>query len=359
MRMNSEMRMNIIILALSLSFALLVVSCAGETSHSLSEAERILPENPDSALTILGRVNMDDLRKESDRAYHALLTTEVRYKSGLDETDDSLISIATDYYNLKDNEIRRARAFYQKSIIECNAGDYGNALISLMHAEETASSLGDTLRLALIHRSMGDAFDMMSNPKTAIGYYQKSYDEFKSINDSVYSPWALLEVARANYNATNYAETINITMGQLSTIDNNMNILRAEAFSLLGRSHQSLNNNDMAVYYLTRLHGEYPAEMTQKDWNSLGIASLKLGNLQFALECEDSAKALSDSQVLLSYYIADANKDYDRSLQILKNEINDFNGLTLEKFSRNTEKILLEQFSLSQEKAILEKIKKL
>lgn len=149
-------------------FILLLGACTNGISRSLDEANRLINEKPDSALWIVESIDAENLSTESDKALYALLLTEARYKTGIDETNDSLISIATDYYHLQDKNPLRARAYYQKGMVNINAKEYSDALLSLMIAEETAAANKDTLRLALIHRSMGDAFGKIENPKTAI-----------------------------------------------------------------------------------------------------------------------------------------------------------------------------------------------
>lgn len=309
----------------SVSYAILLLmslyGCHNETSVMLEKADRLIQENPDSALSIVEEINPDNLSNEREKAFYALLLTEALYKTGIDQTDDSIINIATTYYHLKENNPLRARAYYQKGMIHNNAGEYSNAFLSLMLAEETASANQDTRQLALIHRSMADTFASIKNSKSAVHYYTQSYEEFSSINDSIYSNDALCDIATANYNATNYQEaisTLKILLPRIETAEDRQ--LIPYILDLMGSSYQALNQYDDAISIFTRLHNEYPYMMKPSAWNNLGLSYLMSGNLEKAKECEDSIKALTDEPSWLSYRIADVSGDYPKALSLLKVE---------------------------------------
>lgn len=339
-----------------LFFILLWAACSDNASRSLAEADSLLVENPDSALSIVEAVNPEDLSQESDKALYALLLTEARYKTGTDETNDSLITLATDYYHLQDRNPLRARAYYQKGMIESNAKEYSDALLSMMIAEETATAVKDTLLLALIHRSMGDAFENMRSYRISIDYYQKSYDEFRAVNDSVYTLFALYDLARAYHNATEYQvaiDTANVLLTKAEDIGSIQFI--PYCLDLLGDCYQSLHANKDAISILTRLHKDYPKEMKPSNWDRLGLAYLNSGDLKKAQECEDSLKAVSDEQWWLSYRIADAKGDYPKALALLEVEYHDENKIFLDWISRRSEKGLLDQYALLKESSDREK----
>lgn len=330
--------------------------CHSETSAMLESADNIMQENPDSALSIVEGINPDDLSDEGEKAFYALLLTEARYRTGIDQTDDSIINIATTYYHLKENNPLRARAYYQKGMIQNNAGEYSNAFLSLMLAEETASANQDTRQLALIHRSMADTFASIKNSKSAVHYYTQSYEEFSSINDSIYSNDALCDIATANYNATNYQEAINtlkILLPRIEAAEDRQ--LIPYILDLMGSSYQALGQYNQAISVITRLHNEYPSMMKPSSWNDLGLSYLMSGNLEKARECEDSIKALTDEPSWLSYRIADESGNYHKALSLLKVEYQDGNNFFIDWVSRSAEKDLLDQYARLKENMRLEK----
>lgn len=325
-------------------------SCELIYDSKLTLADKIMQEKPDSALSVLNKINGKNIWLSCDKALYSLLLTEALYKTGVDETNDSLISIAVNYYKLKEQDPLRARAYYQKGMIQANGNNYSDALLSFMLAEETASLTENIKQLALIHRAMGDTFERMRNSRTSVSYYQKSYDEFKSINDTTYTTWALYDLARAYYNSAQYEDCVKIAKDCLHSAEKrDDDNLKACALSLLGGAYELNNNNEDAIYYLRRLHKEYPSDMSVKDWNSLGIAYLYSGNLHKAKECEDSIKKKTSEQSWLSYLTAYHVKDYKTALELLRSEYRDACNTSIENMSRTSEKKSARQIWFNQE----------
>lgn len=343
-------------ISIGMIFMLTLSGCHNKTSPLLEKADRLMRENPDSALSIMEAFNPRNLSDDREKAFHALLLTEARYMTGTDQTDDSIINIATTYYHLRDNDPLRARAYYQKGMIHNNSGQYSSAMLSLMLAEETAAANNDIRLLALIHRSMADTFCSMNNPRTAVSYYTKSYDEFCLANDSVYVNDALYDIAKAHHNATNYQEAVDVLKKLLPKVESSGNRqLIPYILDVMGTSCQFMGNDSEAISVLTRLHDEYPSEMKPSNWNDLGLAYLRSGNLGKAEECEDSIKALTAEPSWLSYRIADTKGDFGKALTLLKKEYHDGDMFFIDWVSRSAEKDLLDQYAALKESAMRER----
>jgi len=67
---------------------------------------------PDSALHLLQEIRPEELNSLEDQAYHALLLTEVKDKNFIQQTEDSLIRIAVQYYDSTKNIPMQARSYY-------------------------------------------------------------------------------------------------------------------------------------------------------------------------------------------------------------------------------------------------------
>lgn len=331
-----------------LATALLALSygCNSRADALLERANSLMREHPDSALTIIESIDPDRLSDDEDKAFYALLMTEARYYTGPDQTEDSLINIAASYYHLRDNNPLRARAYYQKGMIHANAGQYSSAFLALMLAEETASALNDTKLLALIHRSIADTYCFIENPKTAVNYYTQSYEEFMAVNDTVYAYDGLYDIARANYNATNYQtalDTLQVLLPKTEAFREQASI--PYILDLLAKSYMEVGKYSEAVSAYTRLHNEYPTNMNPSTWNNLGLAYLNLRDIAKARECEDSIKRITNEPSWLSYKIATTTNDYPTALRLLQGEYKDTDKFFLEWVSRSAEKDLLDQYA--------------
>ena len=118
---------------------LATIACNSGHDSELTLAEQHMGDNPEQSLSILNSINPDSLDGDQEKARYALLLTEAEYWNGTDETDDSLISVATEYYNGKESDPKRMKAFYYKGVVKRFARDYGDALMAFMQAEKTAS----------------------------------------------------------------------------------------------------------------------------------------------------------------------------------------------------------------------------
>ena len=89
------------ILLLLLAFT----ACGDKSSLTdvLNRAETLMNEHPDSSLTLLRTLTLDDFQQESNRARYALLHSQALDKNYIDVTGDSLISVAVEYYKDKDD----------------------------------------------------------------------------------------------------------------------------------------------------------------------------------------------------------------------------------------------------------------
>ena len=93
-------------IVLIFSLLLFCVSCKEEALQKMRRADSIMNSNCDSALVLLSQIDGAKLCSNSGRAYYALLLTEARYKNFIPLENDSLISIATEYYTEEFSSIR-------------------------------------------------------------------------------------------------------------------------------------------------------------------------------------------------------------------------------------------------------------
>ena len=79
--------------------------CTSSHVHkALNDVESYIMERPDSALAVLDTMDRNLLKRERLRAPHALLHAMALDKNYIDVTDDSLASVAVEYYSKKGPE---------------------------------------------------------------------------------------------------------------------------------------------------------------------------------------------------------------------------------------------------------------
>lgn len=173
----------------------------------LESANTMMKECPDSALSILQGINETDM-KQAYRMRYAVLLTEAKYKTYQTPLNDSLISIAAEYYDRDIDNIERLRAYYYKGCVLNENKDHTEAVVALLNAERTGKILKDSYWLGLIYRSIADAYNSLADKAAALDYYKISYEEFRKAQDSKYTDYAIFDVARAYFNVAMYNESI-------------------------------------------------------------------------------------------------------------------------------------------------------
>lgn len=84
---------------LILAYCILVACTRTSPNAQLVQADSLMQKFPDSALRFLQKIRPEELNSLEDRAYHALLLTEVKDKNFIQQTEDSQIRIAVQYYD--------------------------------------------------------------------------------------------------------------------------------------------------------------------------------------------------------------------------------------------------------------------
>ena len=100
-----------------------LMSCSHH-SGLYEHAEKIMSQHPDSVLTLLSTIqDVNDL-SEKDRAMYYLLLTEAEDKTYKKHESDSLIAIATEYFDKTDDVKRKAKAWYYRGRVVDDLKDY-------------------------------------------------------------------------------------------------------------------------------------------------------------------------------------------------------------------------------------------
>ena len=192
---------------------------------TIHQAEKLMQEQPDSALRVLQTINRHSLRGKT-LARYALIYSIAQDKSGLDVTNDSLLRIAHEYYSQHPGDSLYARSQYYMGLYLCLTAQTDSAYSCLIKAKNTSekekdyytaylttdrmrriAEVSDTaLCLALskeayqlyvkcsvnnpvnevyLLRGIGDSFHRCNNPDSAIHYYNIALDKAMLTGDSI------------------------------------------------------------------------------------------------------------------------------------------------------------------------------
>ena len=154
--------------------ALLACNDPKPVTDALHRAEALMNEHPDSAWAVLNTLSPDEMGQNRTRALYALLYTQAQDKTYRDETNDSLISIAVDYYRHTDDARRKFLSYYYKGRVYFNAKDYQNATLCYMEAEQLADEVGDDYLVGLLYSEMGRIYDIYYDYPKSLEAHQKA-----------------------------------------------------------------------------------------------------------------------------------------------------------------------------------------
>ena len=143
-------------------------------TDALHRAEALMDEDPDSAWAVLNTLSPDAMGQSRTRAHYALLYTQAQDKTYRDETNDSLISIAVDYYRHTDDARHKFLSYYYKGRVHFNAKDYLNATSCYMEAEQLADAVGDDYLTGLLYAELGRIYRLYYDYSKSLESYQKA-----------------------------------------------------------------------------------------------------------------------------------------------------------------------------------------
>ncbi len=172
------MRFNNLILFL---FACIIMFSCSEPRPELITAEQIMETAPDSSLKILKKINPENYNNRN-KALYALLMTQALDKNYVDVESDSLISIATQYFDEKD-PVHAGAAWFYASRCAKNRGNGDEQAIDLLKAQELAEGTNAHKLLALIYSDKADMYEIQRQTDSVILLNKKAFLAFKLAKD--------------------------------------------------------------------------------------------------------------------------------------------------------------------------------
>lgn len=300
--------------------AVAVVGCATDphVAEQISHAEAIVMEKPDSALKILRPITNSSISPRSVRAKHALLLSYVCDKCYIDIDCDTLIRVAADYYQDRDDTRSLMLSHYLLGRVNMNARSFSNAVVELMTAEEYAKECGDYFYLAMSYRSLSDIFDIVYDGSNAIKYGSLALEFFEKSGNELYSDWALSDLGRLYHNAHDYKKSIEIQERVLekARVSGNRDLF-VSSLNHLATSYFAVGSFARSVECYQNVIDIDPSEMDCNDYELLGISYVKCGNLEGARKCLAKLDGTNKGGTL-DYHISLSQNDYVGATRGLK-----------------------------------------
>lgn len=234
MKKGKTILLNLIILLL-----LTCTACDRSTRHvteHLSQAEELIWTAPDSVLHILESISTSNHLTGKEQADYALLLSLAQYRCYIPVSSDSLINLAIEYYQDKNDADKKGAAFYVKGcILEEYCKDIPNALLAYKEAEMCIPDMNDKHYVAHIYSSLGYINKKSFNFELAKEYYQKALQVNIDIKDTAAYASNLLNLSTLYY-----------TLHQVDSTDWCINSLKEIACSINDSTFQVKIYNNIA-----------------------------------------------------------------------------------------------------------------
>ena len=194
----------ILVVVVAVSF---LAGCSREDDAiqaTLDNAERLMEDAPDSALAMMESIDPASLKTDRGHALHALLLARARYKNYIDETDDSLINIAVNYYKGNGGYCEMLSLF-QQACIYYNRAEYPKAIVVATHSNELADELNDDLWRARNEDLIARIFGKSHNSIESLVHKKIAYDYYVRANRNSDAKYTAIEIA-LDYNSLDSVE---------------------------------------------------------------------------------------------------------------------------------------------------------
>lgn len=211
-------------------------SCENATiNEQMDKAECLMNEKPDSALIILRNVDKTIELSESQNARYALLYSQALDKNYIDETNDSLINIAVEYYNENGTAKEKFLSLYYWGRVCHNSKDYSKAILAYTKAEQLLPDIEDTFIKGLLYNQLAYLYEQYNDYHKALDAYKRAYsyfDKAQRIKHRNYSRYCIGAMLRSSSDKYKEAENVLIEMLQ-TAIENGDSVLRSSCMSEL------------------------------------------------------------------------------------------------------------------------------
>lgn len=205
------MNIKIYTLIITLFVSIIFSSCENVAiNEQMDKAECLMNEKPDSALIILKNIDNTIELSESQNARYALLYSQALDKNYIDETNDSLINIAVEYYNENGTAKEKFMSLYYQGRIYYNAQNYIKSILAYTKAKQLTEEFEDDFVKGLLYTQLGFIYEKYYDYSKALSSYKQSYQYYDQANK--YSHRNYAEYNEANIYTilpTNLDHTIN------------------------------------------------------------------------------------------------------------------------------------------------------
>ena len=258
--------------------SLLSFSCDRRIHEQLDSVEESLSTNPSAAYESISSISPHEIRTKASRARYALLLSLALDKSYIDVDNDSLIRVATRYYERHGSKRNRMLSMYMLGIVQRNVGNNAGAIVSFLKAKKMAEELGDYHYCGLSARNIAEMYGQCNDEDTELAYYKESVRAFECAGELQYMVYSQLGEAEA-YMAKSRQESADSLLNLIGSYarSNSRTLLSRVLMDHALNNMSSENPDAKLVISLYRETDTLGVEKETSDYASLAKAYNMLG----------------------------------------------------------------------------------
>jgi len=188
-----------------------------EQNSLLNEAEALLQNKPDSALSILQQFTPGS--QQAEQAKYALLSAALD-QNHIKITSDSLIRKAWNYYKHHPKDLRnQCTTLYYWGRIKLRANDKAGALRLFLEIEKKLKDTNEPYYKGLLYSQIGEVYYAQMNYNRAYHYFRESRNNFRQSENLREETEATLDMAAATYHSKDVEKAIRLYSSALDLAD--------------------------------------------------------------------------------------------------------------------------------------------
>lgn len=266
---------------------LLLTTCQRRSSNTqLVQADSLMSMRPDSALHVLQRINVKQLKDKKEQAYYALLLTQAKDKNYLTPINDSLINSAVIYYDSIHNIVMLAKAHFYKGSVWRDKNNSPKAMKEFLTTISLAKQTNNKKLLSFAYNNIANLYYNQELNTKADSTYQLTKQLAIARKDTTLwieclSKQSMLQLKRGE---KHYGEAEKKMTEVLDIFKSSSNKkLKAYVAYSLSTLYNFMNKEDKAIEYAKRNIA------LQKDTSTCYNSFLLLGDAYYMNEQSDSA----------------------------------------------------------------------
>lgn len=226
--------------------AFVTFGCNSNCYTDFNRAETLMQDDPKNALALLDSIKHTHIKGNAANARFALLYSMALDKNYIDITNDSLISIAEEWYSQKGNVRYKFLSYYYKGVINKNAQQYPEAITAFSQAQKFEQELDDEYLLGQLYNQMGYIYKRHYDHTKSLHAFLKAYDLYDSAEKINHRNYMLLNIAGCYWNLGDYTNSEYFYIKAISegSKNNYKTLVQKSVMELIGQYVEQAKYND-------------------------------------------------------------------------------------------------------------------